>query len=398
MTERLYYLDSYLHRFEAKLISASSQSQRIEVILDRTAFYPTSGGQPHDLGYLQGVPVLAVYENDLNQIVHCLESPIGGSQIQGEIDWSRRFDHMQQHSGQHVLSQAFLQTAGFNTVGFHLGEDYATIDLNGMEVSSQQLKQAEDLANTIVYENRPVRIRAVSSLGAPALGLRKETEREGPLRIVEVEGFDVSACGGTHVSRTGEIAGIFIRKTERVNRQTRVEFVCGYRSLQSYRVALECLVAAARKFSVGFSEVPLRVDKLIEENQQWRKILQEKNRALARLEARELYEKAPELKVCRIVKRLTENEELDFLKLLAQALTIQGPCIVLLGNRQAQAQLVFAATEALDVDLRPIMKECCLLLEGRGGGSRTLVQGGGRNIEQLQAALDLAEARLRSGN
>jgi alanyl-tRNA synthetase len=298
---------------------------------------------------------------------------------------------MQQHTGQHVLSQAFVRAAKRNTVGFHMGADYVTIDLDAESINAQQISEAEHLANEIVYENRPIAIRIVPEAEVPALGLRKESQRVGPLRVVSVEDFDVSACGGTHVRRTGEIGSVVIRKVERVNRQARVEFACGRRSVVSGQRDLETLSFVARQLSVGLNEVPARVEKQIQESRQLRKTLQVKNRILAGLLAKELYAQVQGQEGRLIVKQLFEDEEMEFLKLLAQALVSLGNCVVLLGSGGLQASLLFAQGENLPGDLRQILPACCQLIEGKGGGTRTLVQAGGKNTSQLQQALDLAE-------
>lgn len=277
-----------------------------------------------------------------------------------------------------------------------MGATYTTIDLESGSVGKDQLRQAEDLANAIVYENRAVKVSLVSPEEVPSLSLRKESQREGPLRVVEVEDFDVSACGGTHVKLTGEIGGILIRKVERVNRQTRIEFVCGRRALESYRTDLLSLDMIARKFSVGLDETPQRVEKQIEETRQLRKALQEKNKTLVELLAKDFYAKASEHQGFKTVKHLFEDEEFDFMKLLAQSIVLQGPCVALLANKSSEAQLVLAQSESLRWDLRGLLSECCRLIEGKGGGTVNLVQGGGKNPQQLQAALDLAESRILS--
>ena len=397
MAERLYYHDSYLRQFEARVVKSERTVRGCEVVLDATAFYPTSGGQPHDLGAMAGTLVQEVIERD-DEVVHCLEGSLAGDQVRCKIDWARRFDHMQQHTGQHVLSQAFVRAAKRNTVGFHMGADYVTIDLDAEGISPQQISAVEHLANEIIYENRPIAVRIVPEAEVPALGLRKESQRIGPLRVVSVEDFDVSACGGTHVRRTGEIGSIVIRKVERVNRQARVEFVCGRRSVVSGQRDLETLSLVARQLSVGLNEVPGRVERHIQESRQLRKTLQVKNRMLAGLLAKELYAQVQEQEGRRIVKQLFEDEALEFLKLLAQSLVSLGNCVVLLGSGGPQAALLFAQSDNLPGDLRQILPTCCQLIEGKGGGTRTLVQAGGKNTSELQQALDLAERQIMSAS
>ena len=289
MTERLYYPDSYLKMFVAKRLSSTSTKGGFAIILDQSAFYPTCGGQPNDLGTLGDQEILDVFEDDNQNVVHLVRHEVAAERPTGLIDWERRHDHMQQHTGQHLLSQAFLTTAGFNTIGFHLSSDYVTIDLDTDSVTLSQISAAEKLVNEIVSENRNISSRIVPPEEVPHLGLRKESQREGPLRIVSIEDFDVSACGGTHVRQTAEVGGVVIRKTERVNRQVRVEFVCGNRILNTHRSDLETLTAVARQFSVGLAEVPERIEKQIQENKSLRKKLQDKNKVLASLLAREVY-------------------------------------------------------------------------------------------------------------
>ncbi|MFN8008720.1 MAG: DHHA1 domain-containing protein [Terriglobia bacterium] len=395
MTERLYYYDSYLKSFAAKPLSSTSMAGGVGVVLDETAFYPTSGGQPHDLGRLGDRDVLDVFEDEQGNVVHLLEQEIRVDQPVGQIHWDRRYDHMQQHTGQHLLSQAFLRTSRHNTVSFHLGSDYATIDLDSEMVPVSQLDLAEKLVNQVIAENRPVTSRIVLREEADELGLRKQSEREGPLRIVTIEDFDVSACGGTHVRQTAEVGGVAIRKTERVNRQLRIEFVCGHRIIQSHRADLAHLTAIARQLSVGLPEAPQRIEKQIQETKNLQRQLREKNKLLAGYLARELYAQARDFRGFKLVRHMFEEEDMDFLKLVQQALLEQGPCITLLGcRRQGQASLIFSQSESSPLDLRELIAEASRRIEGKGGGVRHLVQGGGKNPDQLEAALLAAEEKI----
>ncbi len=260
MTERLYYLDSYLQTFDARLVSVGQVGGRPSVVLDRTVFYPTSGGQPFDTGTLGGARVLDVVEREDGAILHVVErevevsvSGIGDSSIEivtGRIDWPRRFEHMQQHTGQHVLSAAIDQVCGVRTESFHLGAASATIDL-ARELTLAEIADAEDLANAVVWEDRPVGIRFVDAEDSSALQLRKESARTGTLRIVDVEGFDVSACGGTHVTRTGAIGIIAVSGWERLRGGTRLEFRCGVRALHRHRLLRDTVDAGRRLLSTA---------------------------------------------------------------------------------------------------------------------------------------------------
>jgi len=252
-TKRLYYDDSYLRHFTAQVVESTKVKGRPAVILDRTAFYPTSGGQPHDRGLINGIPVINVIERKDGTVVHVLEEPLPGevTTVEGEIDWERRFDHMQQHTGQHILSQACLQRLKAETVGFHLGADYATIDLNKAPLSEKKLEAAEALANAVVFANRPVVARFVSKEELAAMPLRKPPAVEGPIRIVTVEGFDWSPCGGTHVRATGEVGVIKIVRYERRGAETRLTFLCGERAWRDYHQKNRLLRRLATRFSVA---------------------------------------------------------------------------------------------------------------------------------------------------
>ena len=238
MTIRLYYDEPYRATFDATVTSCVTRNGAIEVMLDQTAFYPTSGGQPHDLGTLSGARVLDVVDTESEEIVHVVDARLAeGTSVRGAIDWERRFDHMQQHTGQHVLSAAFDRMFGVRTESFHLGVTAATIDL-AREVSVEEVRRAEDEANRIVWEDRPVAIRVATPEEAANLPLRKASLRSGPIRLIEVCDFDLSACGGTHVSRTGAIGIVATTGTDKFRGGSRIEFVCGGRvTRQASRMA-----------------------------------------------------------------------------------------------------------------------------------------------------------------
>ena len=394
MTERLYYSDSYLTDFEARVLESNPVGDSFEVRLDRTAFYPTSGGQPHDLGSIEGHPVVEVSDGPDGSIIHRLEHRLPLARVHCRVHWPRRFDHMQQHTGQHILSQAFVRVASLVTVGFHLSAEYSTIDLEAAEVSPELIRSAEDLANTIVCQNRSVTAQLVPPDEAARLNLRKPSQREGILRVVAIEDFDVSACGGTHVSQSGEIGAIFINRVERVKRRARLEFVCGRRSLHAFRRRSGDLHRIAKGLSVAPQDAPDRVEKQTQEMKTIRKRLKAKDEWLAELLAKHLFGQAPCKDGIRIVKHHLEGEERGFLTLLAQRLLACGPCWVLLGNGGEQAQLLLARSESLPGDLRPVMTECSRLISGKGGGTPALVQGGGSDPSQLRHALDCAARRV----
>jgi len=251
MTERLYYNDCYLREFQARVLEVADDGRR--VWLDRTAFYPTSGGQPFDVGTLNGVAVLDVVDEE-DRVVHVLDRPLSVGEVSGEVQWTRRFDHMQQHTGQHLLSAVFEELFGIGTVSFHMGSAVSTIDVSAAALDAKQIERVEERCAEIVAEARPV---AITFEDASAdLGLRKASERTGTLRIVAIEGLDRSACGGTHVRSTAEIGAIGIRKLEKIRGTTRVEFVCGLRAVRAARADFRLLSEISRTLSTPFEEIP----------------------------------------------------------------------------------------------------------------------------------------------
>ncbi|MCX6632180.1 MAG: alanyl-tRNA editing protein, partial [Candidatus Solibacter sp.] len=252
MTERLYYTDSYLREFQARVVERSQDGRT--VYLDRTLFYPASGGQPFDVGSIAGVAVVEVVEEEEERIAHRLAAPLtAAGEVTGAIDWTRRFDHMQQHSGQHLLSAVFEELFGLHTVSFHLGAESATIDLEGRPLEALMVTEAERRANQVVSGNRAIDVRFENA--GEAQGLRKASEREGTLRIVSIDGLDRRACGGTHVRTTGEIGPVLLRKTEKIRQSVRVEFVCGGRAVRRARQDFEALSKIAQLFSAPLDDV-----------------------------------------------------------------------------------------------------------------------------------------------
>ena len=286
MTERLYYADAYLRSFEARVVDRLEVNGQPAIILDRTAFYPEGGGQPSDRGMLNRVAVVDVQTRETDdEVLHILSAPLPEETVTGAVDAARRFDLMQQHTGQHILSQAFIHTANAETVSFHLNPDpdegALTIDLNKAALTSAEVDRAEDFANSIVYENRPVVARFVNDEELQSLPLRKPPKVDKAIRIVEIQGFDWSACGGTHVSRTGEVGLIKIVKAEKRGTETRIEFRCGRRALIDYRRKHQLISQAASDLTIGFWELDQAIGRLQAEAKAARKQLTGRRRAPA---------------------------------------------------------------------------------------------------------------------
>jgi len=401
MTERLYHNDAYLTHFTAQVRQRLTYQGRPAVVLDRTAFYPTSGGQPFDTGTLGGASVVDVVVRETDDaVLHVLDAHLDQvmTEVQGEIDWARRFDHMQHHTGQHILSQACIQVAQAETVGFHLGTESVTIDLTGSQpLSDPLLAQVEGLTNRILWEDRPVTARVVPQDRLVEFPLRKPPTVSTDVRIVQVEEFDWSACGGTHVARTGQIGLLKIVKTERRGDQTRVEFRCGQRALQDYHAKHQMIQRVAAGFNVGYWELDQAVERLRTEAQDLRSRLREAGRSLTRYAAIELLAMTPaEVGMRQVVHSLADGALVDMRELARQLVTEPGVVALLGSSDGLKAHLCFARSPDVALDLLPLMRETAQALGGRGGGQPDLAQGGGvlADREQLEAVLEQAARKL----
>lgn len=405
MTDRLYYHDSFLYDFDAE-IAELPPSDRPAVVLNRTAFYPTSGGQIFDTGSIstEGTEhkVTEVADTEDGRIVHYLEAPLKdlkpGTRIHGQIDSTRRRDHMQQHSGQHVLSAAFVRLFNIPTVSFHMADDYCSIDLDAPNLSKTQVEQAERLANEIILENRPVEIRFVTRDEAANLGLRKlpPAERD-QLRIIDIHDFDLSACGGTHVNKTGQIGCILLRKIEKVRQGWRVEFIAGQRAVATARRDYTTLSEAGALFSSHIYDVPQQIRKSLDEIRSLRKEKEASQEELAAAQAAVMLAEISETDGRKLVVRVFADRDMNALKLLAQKLTrLATNAVALLGTTSPQPSLVFAQSTGQPFDMGALMKQIMSAHSGRGGGSKDMAQGGLPSAEAVQKAIDSASAALKS--
>lgn len=384
MTNRLYYTDAYRGEFNATVVARDANDTR--VYLDETAFYPTSGGQPHDLGTLNGVAIVEVIDEG-DRIVHVLASALpAGDSVAGTIDWKRRYDLMQQHTGQHLLSAVFEDLFGFKTVSVHFGADSATLDLDTDLVTHQQLVTAEQRANAIVGEARPVSVSFEDA--ATATGLRKASDREGQLRIVSIADIDRSACGGTHVRTTAEIGAVLLRSNEKVRKSTRIEFVCGQRAVGRARKDFELLGRIAASLSSGLDDLGPVIatfnERLKEHDSARKKMGQE----LASYRARERYDAAAadENGIKRIVIR--DAATMDDARAIAQA-AFALPKVVVIAAIGAPPSVLVASSEDSGVDAGRALKETLGAVGGRGGGSPRLAQGSVPDAAALDRALQL---------
>ena len=402
MTERLYYADSHLTEFDARVVSVAPwEGGRAGVKLDRTAFYPTGGGQPSDTGTLGGTRVVECVDEEAAGVLHVVEgdAPAVGERVRGRVDWPRRLDHMQQHTGQHILSQAFVQVFDAQTRSFRMMERVCEIDVALDAPSDERVRRAVELANRIIWEDRAVVVRFATAEDAAALPLRKDSAREGELRIIEIEDFDLSPCGGTHARRTGEVGVVAVRSWERAKGLTRVDFVAGGRALADYEAANATARAVASLFSVGRDEAPAAVGRLQEENKRLARRVRELEEVTARVEAAELYAAAVPRPGdnLRVVSQVFEGRDAESLKRLAHALVSNPRTVVMLGAHAGDdARLVFARSPDAAGDMNALLREACTRLGGRGGGRPDFAQGGGRaDADQLRAALGAAADGLK---
>jgi alanyl-tRNA synthetase len=405
-TDRLYYHDSFLYDFDARVVEVLERDGRSAIVLDRTAFYPTSGGQVHDLGVLtaDGAPIAVneVADDEDGRILHFAASPlVAGTQVHGSVDGARRRDHVQQHTGQHVLSAAFIRLFNMPTVSFHMGEESCTIDLETNGLSSAQAQKAELLANEVIAEDRPVGIRFVPLEEARQLGLRKLPPKQtGDLRLIDIADFDLTACGGTHVRATGQIGSILLRKIEKVKQGVRVEFVCGLRAVNTARRDYSTLTEAAALYSSHIYDVPEQVRKSQAETKAAGKAGHKLLEELAEFYGERLLAQtngSPQ-----VITEFFPDRDAMFIKLLAQKLTAgKAAVIALLASGAGLPTLVFAQTPGQKSNMGQLMKDAMVQLGGRGGGSVDMAQGGlpigVGSMGDVERVLHLIAARLRAG-
>ena len=397
VTNRIYYADPGCRTFGAVVSRAFEHEGRPAVTLDRTAFYPSSGGQPFDTGRLGAAGVVETVDAD-GDVIHMLSAGLAARvAVTGEIDWARRFDHMQQHTGQHVLSAAFDRLFDNRTVGFHMGADVSTIDL-ARQAAPSEVERAVDEANGIVWEDRPVSIRFVSQAEAANLPLRKESGREGTLRLIDVSGFDLSACGGTHVESTGAIGVIATLSVERLRGGARLTFVCGGRALRAMRTFRDAVAGSVRVLSVLPDDLPAAVERVQGESRDLRKQIKALQGTLAVQEGARLAAEAPEVGGVRLVVQVIDGWDVGGLKALAAAATVSARVCVALVSPGPLVSLVVACAAGVPVDANVVLQQLTNQCGGRGGGTRTLAQGGGLTApltEIVSTARVLIESTLR---
>jgi alanyl-tRNA synthetase len=411
VSERLYHADPYRTHFFSPVLERLTWEGKPAVVLERTAFYPTSGGQPADRGTLDGVEVLDVLVREQDgDILHVLsEAPSyvsehGRPEAEGMVDWVRRFDHMQQHTGQHILSAAFEQLLSANTVGFHLGTELSTVDIDVAHLESRAVQAVEELANQVIWENRPVHTRFISADELASLPLRRPPAVEGPIRIVEIAGpatdsghsFDVNPCGGTHVARTGEVGLVKVVRLDYRGDETRVEFLCGGRALSDYQAKNTTVNRLTGLLTVGHWELDQAVERLQSEAKRLRHDLRRVQNHLVQAEVRELAATAQPVppsggKSYRVVWKIWEGRDPGEMRALAQQLAQRPAMVALLSSIGERTHLCFARAEEVDLDAAALLREACAQLGGKGGGRPNMAQGSAPAADTAKVRTLLAE-------
>ncbi|NIM89719.1 MAG: hypothetical protein GTO17_02090 [Candidatus Aminicenantes bacterium] len=385
-TKRLYFDDPYQVEFEAKVVQREAHDSQPALVLDQTCFYPESGGQPSDKGTINGVKVIDVLEEG-ERIIHLLEEDITEQEIKGKIDWPTRFDYMQQHSGQHLLSQSFYELLEGETLSFHLGDESSTVEIGIREIHEEDLEKVEKRANEIVFQDREIKVYFVPEAKIKDIPLRKPPQKKGMIRVVEVAGFDYSACGGTHCRRTGEIGTVKILRSERIRNNLRFDFLCGHRALKDYRLKDRILRQLAAQFTVSEQEVFSSVEKVVSDSKSQKKKLRKMQQKIALYEAQEIISKAKE----QIIRDILVDKTLEEAKFLALSIIRSGELVVLYAlKKEERGYLILAASENLNLDLRELVPLLSPLIKGKGGGSPSLVEMAGEEAENLEQALDKA--------
>ena len=399
-TQRLYYDDAFLREFSAAALTSDQDPARLEmwrVKLDRTAFYPTSGGQPHDLGQLGDRHIVDVIDEG-DEIAHIVDGPLSAGPVKGRIDWARRFDHMQQHTGQHLLSAIFHQKFCLPTVSFHLGADTCTIDLRGAEPLPVTLDEAARAANEIVYEDRPVTVKYGTAEELAAAGVRKNVERTGVLRAVEIAQLELQPCGGTHVRATGQIGTILIRGMSKIRQDWRIEFVCGQRAARLAQHDFVTLRRVAQRLNCAPAEAIATAERVIAERDAHFKSARAAMERLAAIDAQAaIDETGPEPGGMRIVSRLFNDVAPEYVQIFAReaandektvALTVRAEC----------GHVFFSQHPSAGKEMNTLLTEGLKTVGGKGGGTRDSARGKLADPDRGQELLDWAAAQLRAGN
>lgn len=392
-TERLYYHDAYIKSFTAEIVKTAPYGERYSLVLDRTAFYPEGGGQPSDTGHIDGIPVLFVAEED-GQICHIVDRLPSDTAVQCSIDWERRFDHMQQHTGQHVLSACFASLYNGDTDSFHLGRDNVSIEINMDRFDEEMAVKIEDMANEMISKNLPVFAEIVDDTQLQAMPLRKKPKVTDNIRIVQVQGFDYSPCGGTHVANTGEVGMLRLKRWEKCKGGYRFQFACGFRALADYRLQDTITRRLGDLLSVRDFEIEKTFEKLLADYKLVQKELASAKQELLVHEANELLKESSDIKGIRVVSKVFKGRNINDIKLLAQSIIQQPGHTALLACSNEAVQVIFSRSDDVDLDMGKLIRTVFPIINGKGGGNAKAAQGGGSNTAAVQEFLAAALSEI----
>lgn len=387
---RLFFEDPYKVEFEARVIKRAVREGKPVLILDQTCFYPQSGGQPADKGTIDGVDVCDVVEEN-SEILHVLEKDVASGRVKGRIDWVTRFDHMQQHAGQHILSQVFVELHQAKTLSFHLGKETSTVEIDLRKISEEHVQEVEARANRVVFENREIKFYSVPEERVDEVPLRKPPQKQGLIRVVEIAEFDYAACGGTHPRRTGEVGLIKILKWDRIRDNVRFEFVCGERAYWDYARKTKILRQLTHRLTASEQSVASSIEKLSAELKAQKKANRNLLSKVLDYEAQEIIRNAEG----KVIKSVFTDKDPGEARSLALSIIRKGEFVVLYGLKLAtRVHLILAATENLGLDCRELIPVVSPLIMGRGGGSSSLVELSGEKTADLEAAIARVQEEL----
>jgi len=388
MVKKLYYNDSYKLEFNAEICKREMYNDKYAVVFKETYFYPTSGGQLHDTGFINGIKVLEVVQVE-DDIFHITEQEVIGDNVECVINKERRFDFMQQHTGQHILSESIVKVCGYETLSCHLGEEICTIDINAKMLSDDDIKKIELFANDIIYKNLYVKVHDVQDVDIGKFPLRKAPKFAGLLRIIEIDQFDFCACGGTHVKTTGEVGIIKIRKRESVKGNlTRIEFLCGGRALVDYQSKNDILSGLANLFTTTETEVTDKVKKIVESNKLFSKQLDFYRTEFLKFEIVKLADEAIIDNQYRIIKKTFKDRDINEIRIIAQKLIEYDNYIILFGNLGSSSNILFARSKNVSINMQQLFNSISGMIEAKGGGKPDFIQAGLKNQNKLEEALN----------
>ncbi|QWG45981.1 alanyl-tRNA editing protein [Bacillus mycoides] len=398
LEQKLYYIDAYQQTFTTKVIKQEHDTEgNLYVVLNETAFYPTGGGQPHDTGTLNGIAVLGVEEVD-EEIRHFIAERLHTEEIEGKINWERRFDHMQQHAAQHILSAAFWDHFNIPTIGFHLGKETITIDLETENLHAETVEKAVQIANKIVFENHPIRIEWMDLEEAKTLPLRKEPNMTENIRVVIIENYDYNGCGGTHPKHTGEVGPIQVLGWERNKGSIRLTFIAGWRTLKLIGQQHQIMKDVSKQLNSSETDIPAKVAQILTSQKENEKAIQTMNEKLLFAEANELLQQPEEIHAGTLISKVFINRSMQEIAKLSAIITEQQEHAItyFVIENDDKLQCILACGKAVILDMNSLLKNALPSIEGKGGGNKKSARGGGKAIMSGDEFLSRLVSSLQS--